>query len=54
MHAVEVEQEADGRWIAEVPEIPGVLVYGTTPEDAVRRAELLTQQVLDERDSASS
>jgi len=30
---IEFEQEADGRWIAEISEIPGVLAYGTTPND---------------------
>lgn len=30
----EVEQEADGRWIAEVPEAPGAMAYGETPDDA--------------------
>ncbi len=30
---IEMEQEEDGRWIAEVVEIPGVLVYGKTPEE---------------------
>jgi predicted RNase H-like HicB family nuclease len=49
MYAVETEQEVDGRWIAEVPEIPGVLVYGGTREQAVRGAQALTLRVLAER-----
>lgn len=49
MYTVETEQEGDGRWIAEVPELPGVLTYGATREEAVRRAQALTLRVLAER-----
>jgi predicted RNase H-like HicB family nuclease len=49
MYAVETEQEVDGRWIAEVPELPGVLAYGQTREEAVRRAQALSLRVLAER-----
>ncbi len=49
MYAIEVEQETDGRWIAEVPELPGVLVYGQTRQEAVRRAQVLSLHVLAER-----
>ena len=49
MYAVEVEQEDDGRWIAEVPELTGVLAYGKTREEAVRRAQALSLRVLAER-----
>jgi hypothetical protein len=35
---LEYEQEVDGRWIAEVPEIPGDLAYGSTPSEAMARA----------------
>ena len=49
MYAVEVEQETDGRWIAEVPELLGVLAYGDTRDDAVRRAQALGLHVLAER-----
>ena len=38
---VEIEQEEDGRWIAEIPEIPGALAYGETRWDAVSRVETL-------------
>ena len=47
--AVEFEQEEDGRWIAEVPEIPGVLAYGETPLQAGTRARALALRVLAER-----
>ena len=49
MYAIEVEQEADGRWIAEVPELPGVMAYGKTREEAVRRAQALSLRVLADR-----
>lgn len=46
---IEVEQEEDGRWIAEVPEIPGALVYGQTREDAIGRVQALSLRVLADR-----
>jgi predicted RNase H-like HicB family nuclease len=46
---VELEQEADGRWIAEVAELPGVIAYGRTREDALARAEALALRVLADR-----
>ena len=46
---IEHEREEDGRWLAEVPELPGVLAYGATPDDAMARAEVLALRVLAER-----
>lgn len=46
---LEIEQETDGRWIAEVPEIPGVLVYGATTDEAIAKAQALALRVLVER-----
>ena len=46
---VETEQETDGRWIAEVIEIPGVLRYGATREQAIGHAEALALRVVAER-----
>jgi predicted RNase H-like HicB family nuclease len=46
---VEVEQEDDGRWLAEVIELPGVLAYGDTPETAVSRVQALALRVIAER-----
>lgn len=43
---VELETEEDGRWIAEVMELPGTLVYGTTREDALASAQALALRVL--------
>ncbi|MEQ1861737.1 MAG: type II toxin-antitoxin system HicB family antitoxin [Chthoniobacteraceae bacterium] len=47
--AVETEQETDGRWIAEIPQIPGALAYGTSRQEAVARAEALALRVLADR-----
>jgi len=46
---VEAEREEDGRWLAEVPELPGTLAYGPTRERAVANAEALALRVLAER-----
>ncbi len=46
---VEIEQEDDGRWIAEVIDLPGVMAYGQTREEAVARAEALALRVLADR-----
>lgn len=43
---IELEREEDGRWIAEVVDLPGVLVYGADPEEALRAARALALQVL--------
>lgn len=46
---IELEQEADGRWIAEIPTLPGVLAYGQTSDEAIARAEALALRVLADR-----
>ena len=46
---VEYEQEVDGRWIAEVIELPGVMVYGATREEALAKAQALALRVVAER-----
>jgi len=46
---IELEQEPDGRWIAEVPALPGVLTYGVTRTDAVAKIQALALRVLAER-----
>jgi predicted RNase H-like HicB family nuclease len=40
---IEIEREDDGRWISEIPQLPGVLVYGATPDEASARAEILAR-----------
>ena len=47
--AVETEQESDGRWLAEIPQIPGVMAYGANRQEAIARAEALVLRVLAER-----
>ncbi len=50
MHfAVEVERETDKRWIAEVTDLPGVMVYGATRKQAVAKAQALALRVLADR-----
>jgi predicted RNase H-like HicB family nuclease len=46
---VEYEREEDGRWIAEVLEFPGVMVYGATREEALAKAQALALRVVAER-----
>ena len=46
---IEVEQEEDGRWLAEIPGLPGVLVYGATPTEAIARVQALGLRVLADR-----
>ena len=47
--AVETEQETDGRWIAEIPQIPGALAYGSDRREAISRVEALALRVLADR-----
>ncbi|HLX60690.1 MAG TPA: type II toxin-antitoxin system HicB family antitoxin [Planctomycetota bacterium] len=47
--SVETEQEVDRRWIAEIPELSGVMAYGATRQDAVARAEALALRVMQSR-----
>jgi predicted RNase H-like HicB family nuclease len=46
---IEIEKEEDGRWIAEIPEIPGALVYGESREQAIAKAEALALRVMADR-----
>jgi predicted RNase H-like HicB family nuclease len=43
---IETEQEDDGRWIAEVLELPGVLVYGETQQQAIAQVQTLALRVV--------
>jgi predicted RNase H-like HicB family nuclease len=50
MHlTVEVDREEDGRWIAEVPDLKGVLAYGSSREEAIAHAQALALRVLADR-----
>ena len=46
---VEYEREDDGRWLAEVIELPGVLAYGQTSDKAIAKAQALALRVLADR-----
>ncbi len=46
---IQIEQEEDGRWIAEVPELPGVMTYGGTTEEARAKVQALALRVLAHR-----
>lgn len=46
---IEIEREKDGRWIAEVPDLPGVLAYGKTREEAIAKVEALALRVIADR-----
>jgi len=46
---IECEREEDGRWLAEVLQLPGVLAYGSSRDEAMARAEILALRVLAER-----
>ncbi len=46
IYTIETEKETDGRWIAEVMEIPGVMKYGKTREEALAQAEALALRVM--------
>lgn len=46
---LEVELEDDGRWLAEVPQLPGVLAYGTSASEAMSKAEVLALRTLAEQ-----
>ena len=43
---IELEREVDGRWLASVPELPGVIAYGETEEEAIRKAKATALQIL--------
>ena len=46
---IEIEREDDGRWIAEVPELPGVMTYGQSTDEAMAHVQALALRVLAER-----
>jgi predicted RNase H-like HicB family nuclease len=46
---IEIEREADGRWIVEIPDLPGVMAYGRTRKEALAKAKALALRVLADR-----
>jgi len=49
MLKIETEKECDGRWIADIPSLPGVMVYGQTKAKARARIKLLALRVVADR-----
>jgi predicted RNase H-like HicB family nuclease len=43
---IETEREEDGRWIAEIPDLPGVMAYGRSRREAISRAQVLALRVM--------
>ena len=48
-YTIEVDREDDGRWIAELLEIPGVMAYGVSKDEAIKKAEALALRVIAEQ-----
>jgi predicted RNase H-like HicB family nuclease len=46
---IEIQRDEDGRWIAEIPDLPGVMSYGQSSEEAVAKAQALALRVLADR-----
>jgi predicted RNase H-like HicB family nuclease len=46
---IEIEREDDGRWICEIPELPGVMCYGNSKDESIAKAEALALRVLADR-----
>jgi predicted RNase H-like HicB family nuclease len=49
MLRIEIDREDDGRWIAEIADLPGVLAYGETRDEAIERAKALSLRVIADR-----
>jgi predicted RNase H-like HicB family nuclease len=47
--SIELEREQDGRWLAEVPDLPGVMCYGVDRDEAVTKVQALALRVIAER-----
>jgi len=47
--SIEIEREDDGRWLAEVPDLPGIMCYGASRDEAVARVQALALRVIAER-----
>ena len=46
---IELDREKDGRWIAEVPDLPGVMAYGGSRKEAIANVKALAKEVLQSR-----
>jgi hypothetical protein len=52
--SIETEREQDGRWIAEVPDLPGVITYGDSREDAITRVQALAENLFTPQDPSGA
>jgi len=46
---IEIDREDDGRWIAEIPEMPGVMAYGVSRQEAITKVAALTLRLIADR-----
>ena len=46
---IELDREADGRWLTEIPELPGVMAYGQSEEEALAKVKALALRVMADR-----
>jgi len=46
---IELDREQDGRWLTEIPELPGVMAYGQTQEEALAKVKALALRVMADR-----
>jgi len=46
---IELEREEGGRWLTEIPELPGVMAYGRTEEEALAKVKALALRVMADR-----
>ncbi|MDP2965233.1 MAG: DUF1902 domain-containing protein [Pelolinea sp.] len=46
---IELDREEDGRWIADISDLPGVMVYGNTTDDAIEKIKDLANKVIQEQ-----
>ena len=46
---IELEQESENRWIADIPVLPGVMVYGVSQEDAIKKVQTLALEIIADR-----
>jgi predicted RNase H-like HicB family nuclease len=46
---VEIEEEEDGRWIADIADLPGVMAYGETEDEAIAKVQALALRVVADR-----
>ena len=46
---IEVDREEDGRWLTEIPELPGVMAYGSTQQEALAKVKALALRVMADR-----